>query len=244
MPYIKNKFGIKLRYTNRNHLSITKRLKYQKLIKNYKDKKNIFEIENKLSEFNSKTCNFKKFKEYIQNKSLINKTLFDEYKEPIFRKYKWYGFINRKKSETNLIRTIKKTFGEDIIMCYGDWSIGKQMRGMISTPNIGLKRKLAEQFTIYNLDEFRTSILNYKTENKNENLYLPDKKNIPRKIHSILTYKAENNRSECINRDVNAVNNMLKLVTYYLENNEDENNSRPEKFRRNFKLEDDSINSS
>ena len=39
--------------------------------------------------------------------------------------------------------------------------------------------------------------------------------------------------------DVNAVNNMLKLVTYYLENN-----SRPEKFRRNFKLEDNTINSS
>jgi len=96
-------------------------------------------------------------------------------------------------------------------MCYGYWSIGKQIRGIISTPNIRLKRKLIEQFTIYNLDEFMTSILNYKTENKN--LYLLDNKNIPRKIHLILTYKAENNRS--INCDINAVNNMLKLVTYY-----------------------------
>ena len=39
------------------------------------------------------------------------------------------------------------------------------------------------------------------------------------KIHSIITYKAENNISYYINYDVNAVNNMLKLVTYYLENN-------------------------
>jgi hypothetical protein len=37
------------------------------------------------------------------------------------------------------------------------------MREMLSTPNLGLKRKLSEHFTIYNLDEFRTSILNYKT---------------------------------------------------------------------------------
>jgi hypothetical protein len=39
----------------------------------------------------------------------------------------------------------------------------------ISTPNLGLKRKLAEYFTIYNIDEFKTSCLNYKTENKCEN---------------------------------------------------------------------------
>lgn len=36
----------------------------------------------------------------------------------------------------------------------------------MSTPNIGLKRKLAEYITVYNLDEFRTSCLNYKTEKK------------------------------------------------------------------------------
>ena len=41
----------------------------------------------------------------------------------------------------------------------------------------------------------------------------------------------------CINRDVNAVNNMIKLVNYYLQNNEGIENNRPERFRRNFKLE-------
>ena len=49
-------------------------------------------------------------------------------------------------------------------------------------------------------------------------------------------YKAENNKSKCINCDVNAVNNMLKLVTYYLENNVDKNNSRPKKFKKNLNL--------
>jgi hypothetical protein len=69
---------------------------------------------------------------------------------------------------------------------HGDWSIGRSMRGVISTPNLGLKRKLSEHFTFYNLDEFRTSILNCKTEEKNENLYLPDKKQVVRKLHSVL----------------------------------------------------------
>ena len=61
----------------------------------------------------------------------------------------------------------------------------------ISTPNLSLKRKIAEYMKVYNLDEFRTSRLNYKTENKCENIYLPDKKGKVRKIHSVLTYQME-----------------------------------------------------
>ena len=240
---MKNKYGKKLRYTNKNHITKTKRIKYQVLLKNYKDKNGITEVENKLSIYNSKSCDYKNFKKYIKNKNIVNKKLFNKYKEDIFRKYKWYGYINKKKSETDLVRKIKKTFGNDAIICYGDWSIGKQMRGQISTPNLGLKRKLSEHFTIYNLDEFRTSILNYKTEDKNENLYLPDKNQIIRKLHSVLTYQTEKNRKGCINRDENAVNNMIKIVKYYLEHKHEKEpkDKRPLKFRRDFKFEESSI---
>ena len=51
------------------------------------------------------------------------------------------------------------------------------MKNFISTPNIALKRKLKERFNVYNIDEYRTSCLNYKTEEPCNNLYLPDKKN-------------------------------------------------------------------
>ena len=66
-----------------------------------------------------------------------------------------------------------------------------QFNAVISTPNLGLKQKLSEHFTIYNLDEFRTSMLNCKTEDKNENLYFPDKKQVVRKLHSVLMYQTE-----------------------------------------------------
>jgi hypothetical protein len=51
-----------------------------------------------------------------------------------------------------------------------DWS-DKMRLNYISTPNLALKRKLAE-YKVYNLDEFRTSCLNYKTE---ENIIMPEK---------------------------------------------------------------------
>ena len=235
LMYMKNKDGVTYKYTNRMHMNKTKRLKYQRLVTNYKDKKEITKIENKLSEFNSKSCILDEFKKFIKNKNELNKVLLEKYKEDIFRKYKWFSYINRKKAETDLARNIKNKFGKDVILIHGDWSDRLKTTPSrikyISTPNLGLKRKLSEYLTIYNLDEFRTSCLNYKTEERCVNMYLPDKKGIERKIHSILTYQTESKRMGCINRDENAVNNMIKIVNTYLLNK-----IRPEKFRRDYKF--------
>ena len=53
-------------------------------------------------------------------------------------------------------------------------------------------------------------------------------------FYSVLTYQTENNRSGCINRDENSVNNMIMLTNYYLQHKD-----RPEKFKRSYKLIDD-----
>ena len=52
-----------------------------------------------------------------------------------------------------------------------------------------------------------------------------------RKIHSVLTYQTESKRMGCINRDENAVNNMIKIVKSYIDKKE-----RPEKYRREYKF--------
>jgi len=231
LVYIQNKNGDCIKYTNKTHVSKTKRLKYQKNLQNFKNKNGISDVEGALSSYNSKTCNYKKFKEYVKIKNLTNATLLKKYQSLIFRQYKWYGYINRKKAETDLVRDIKDKFGKDVTLIYGDWSSGQQMRHIISTPNLGLKRKLGEYFKVYNIDEYRTSCLNHKTLDKNENIYLPDKLKNLRKMHSILTYKMENNRKGCINRDNNAVRNMINITSQFLINKE-----RPEIFKRSYKL--------
>ena len=233
--FMKNKNGEVLRYTNKQYTHEIKRFKYQRLIKNYKDKHNISQIENELSKYNSKSCDYKKYQDYIKNKNRLNKILLDKYKNEIFRKYKWYGYINKQRAQTNLINNIKNKFGNETVLIMGDYSdrnSHNKIKGCISTPNLGLKRKLAEYFIVYNIDEFRTSCLNNKTEERCENIYLPDKKGEIRKIHSILTYQMENKRKGCINRDMNAVNNMIKLVNYFLLNKD-----RPEKYKRSYKFE-------
>ena len=234
--YMMNENGETLKYSNKQHMHKTKRLKYQRLIHNYKNANGISSIENNLSLFNSKSCIIDNFKNYINKKNELNKVLLEKYKEDIFRKYKWYSYINRKKAETDIVREIKNKFGNDTTIIMGDWSdklktLPSRIK-YISTPNISLKRKIHEYIDIYNLDEFRTSCLNNKTENRCENIELLDKKGVMRKIHSVLTFQMENNRRGCINRDNNVVLNMIKIVKSYLENK-----TRPERYRRDFKIE-------
>ena len=219
-------------YTNKQRIKETKRIKYSSLLKNYKDKQHITEIENTLSLFNSKTCDIEKFKEYIKEKLKVNDAIAKLYQDEKFRKYKWYSYINTKRTEDNMLNKIENKYGKDIKIIIGDWSIGKQMRNFISTPNLAIKRKLNTRFEVYNIDEFRTSCLNYKTEELCNNLYLPDKKNIERKMHSILTFKMENKRKGCINRDKNGCKNIQKVFNHYIETGD-----RPEKYKRDYKFQ-------
>ena len=107
------------------------------------------------------------------------------------------------------------------------------MRNFISTPNISLKRILKTRFEVYNVDEYLTSKLNYKTYEENENLYLKINKNKTNKggklmkMHSILTYKMVNGRQGCINRDSNGVRNIREIAKTYLITRE-----RKEEFKR------------
>lgn len=169
---------------------------------------------------------------FIAKKISTNEVLYKLYQNTKFRQYKWYAFINKKRTEDNMLNKIEKTYTKNSIIIIGDWSIGKQMKNFISTPNLSLKRKLQERFRVYDIDEYRTSCLNYKTEEVCNNLYLPDKKSKERKMHSILTYKMENKRNGCINRDKNGCKNIAKLFNYYMEYNE-----RPEKYKRGVDLQ-------
>ena len=181
------------------------------------------------------------FKNFVKTKNKLNEVLLQKYCDEKFRKYKWYSYINKKKTESKIIKSIKSKFGKNAIINYGDWNAngGIQMRNFISTPNLGLKKKLAEQMKVYNFDEFRTSKLNYKTEEIGEHLSYTDKTGTIRELHSVLTYQTEKGSKGCINRDENSVNNMIKIVKYYLEHKK-----RPIKYTREYDLDNKKIKDS
>ena len=210
-------------YRSRRRIKETKRKKYNTLIDNMKSKifleskKTIKNIETELSKFSKRTTNSKIFKKYIKIKSkmrnqIIDGKIYDNY----LKKLKWFSYINKRRHEDRIMNELKGIYGKDAIFILGDWS-GKGKISYISTPNIGFKRKLAQHFYVYHIDEHKTSIIHHKTKQKCENLYLPiknkkTKKVSTQKIHSVLTYKMSNKRLGCINRDVNAATNMKNIV--------------------------------
>jgi hypothetical protein len=245
-------------YTNTQRIKETKRIKNQKSLQKYKDKKGMSEVENKLSDYNSKTCDIDKFVEYIKNKLEVNNELFEEYLDTKFRKRKFQTHINSRRSDAKLLDMIENKFGRNIVIIMGDWSIGKQMRNFISTPNLRLKRLLTQKFIIYNIDEYRTSCLHHKTEEQVENLKVKDwfqakkeskkghlynkdasKNKEFRELHSVLTFKMENNRKGCINRDRNACYNMRKIYKHYLETGK-----RPDRYCRGNKTQQEALTTS
>ena len=207
-------------------------MEYQYIIEKYKNKKEITKKENELTLINLKTCDYELFKRNIGKKNKINKKIIKEYDEEIFKKYKWYSYINEQKSDTKIVNKIKETFGNNIVIIMGDWSIGKQMRNYISTPNIGLKRMLSKYYKIYDVDEYRSSCICYKNKTRCDNLKIKDKEGNNKKMHQILTYKMENERIGCINRDKNGVNGIKEITEGIIKEGK-----RPEIYSRNRKKE-------
>ena len=227
--------GNKMNYTNGQRLFETKRIKYDKIKENYRKQNGMEKKESKLSEYSSKSCNMEKFIKYAKEKQYLYETLFEKYNCELFRKLKWYSYINKKKSESKLVNNMVKTFGNDSVIIMGDWSIGKQMKNFISTPNKGIKRKLHEKFEIYDMDEFRTSTLGLNKEERCGKLSYVDKIGKTRELHSVLTYKMLNNKIGCINRDNLGVKNIRKIALEWIIKKE-----IPLRFRRGYRLEETS----
>ena len=216
-------------YTHKTRMHETMRLIYQKESLKRREKNGIFKIEDKLNKVSLKTCDYIKFKEYIKTKLEVQKDVQNEYENEYYRKMRWYTFINTQKSNAKLVNKIKTIYGNDPVLIIGDYSDNRKLK-FISTSGIGLKRMLSEHFKIYLIDEFRTSKLHWKTEKETENLKVKDKTGESHRKHSILTYTQENKRMGCINRDLNSVLNMRKIVLSYLEGK-----GRPLAYRRSTK---------
>jgi hypothetical protein len=210
----------------------TKRSNY--IILQEKKKNGIIQKETKLSNYKSKTLNPEEYKNYIMNKNILNNDVKDFYQQPLFRKLAFRRFIRTKQSEVKLLNEIENTYltkdeikqGKKLLILHGDYSRTTQMKGCISTPNIGLKKLLLNRFDIVEINEFNTSKLYNKTLKEMENVCIKRKKH-KKSLHEILTPKEETKCRIFVNRDTNACKNILLLGKCYLKSQ-----TRPEEFTR------------
>jgi hypothetical protein len=116
-----------------------------------------------MSECNSRTCSFSEFKNYLCEKNKMAMRWTKKYEERIFRKLRFNTKINIKRSEDNFINKFKKTYGdgEDVVIVAGDWEERPSvLKGKEPTKGKSMRTLFRNAgYTVYLLDEFRTSKL-------------------------------------------------------------------------------------
>jgi hypothetical protein len=114
-----------------------------------------------LGNFNSKTVDFDRFKDYIVYKNWVNFFLLPHYGRLIYRYWKWYGFIFKRRSEDRFISRFKETFGgpEETFIGIGDWEQSQQMKWKEPTKGKGFRKLFRKAgYQVYLVDEYRTSV--------------------------------------------------------------------------------------
>ena len=128
--------------------------------------KSVKEHESELSTVNSSTCIWANFVKYLECKGRLNESLFSYYERDIHRRYRWYGYINKQRSEAEMLNRFEKTFGPpgEVVVLMGDWSEDRSMRYQEPTKGKSIRKLFKDRgYDLYLVDEFRTSIRLYKS---------------------------------------------------------------------------------
>ena len=255
---ISNGKGKYFQYSMKNYLESTRREKYQKILKNFCNFHGISYISEILSfeNLSSKTNIIEEYNNYfIRNEQLmndINPEIINTYKIKLI-KLSWWSYLQKKRTEKEIIRKIINEYGENILLIYGDWKEGQTMKYQQSTPSVRIMQILSNKFPLFLIDEYNSSKLYYENNKVTKNFEIKYKnynnENVSKKLHSVLTSirSVGNGRvRQCfINRDKNAVNNFSRIFYYYLSYNKrmmafDRNHINKHYFKNN--ITDNNIN--
>jgi hypothetical protein len=218
LVYMMDKNGNKLQYTASQRKIESYGKRNQRILLQEKKKYKITEKETTLSLQNSKSVNYDKYKMYLIEKDKLNKGVIEFYKKEVWRKMKFRQYSYGNKSIDTFLNKIKETFGENLLIGYGNWSRSSQMKYTMPTLNKGLRKLIHKKYDTITINEFYTSqkccvcrsqIKHYK-----------DKKGV--EIYRLFTcsncVSCENKNTVFRTRDKNSAINILNLTECYINN--------------------------
>jgi len=157
LVYMMDSNGKKLQYTAPQRKREGKAKTNQRILLVEKKRNNIIEKETHLSFQNSKSVDYEKFKKYLVEKDKLNKETTEFYKRDVWRKMKFRQYSYGKKSMDKFLNKIKETFGENILIGYGNWSRSTQMKHFMPTMNKGLRKQIHKKYDTITINECNTS---------------------------------------------------------------------------------------
>ena len=220
LVYMMDKNGNKLQYTAPQRKRESKAKTNQRILFEEKKKYNIIQKETQLSFQNSKSVDYEKFKKYLVEKDKLNKETIEFYKRETWRKMKFRQYSYGKKSIDTFLNKIKETFGENILIGYGNWSRSSQMKHFMPTMNKGLRKLIHKKYDTITINECNTS---KKCCDCNKDLeYYKDKEG--KKVFRLLVcsncVSCENKKIVFRTRDANSSINIMKLTETWIETQE------------------------
>jgi hypothetical protein len=220
LVYMMDKNGNKLQYTAPQRKRESKAKTNQRILLEEKKRNKIVEKETILSLQNSKSVDYEKFKVYLVEKDKLNKETTEFYKQDTWRKMKFRQYSYGKKSIDTFLNKIKETFGENIIIGYGNWSRSSQMKHFMPTMNKGLRKLIHKKYDTITINECNTSKKCCDCNNDLE--YYKDKEG--KKVFRLLVcsncVSCENKKIVFRTRDANSSINIMKLTQSWIEKQE------------------------
>jgi hypothetical protein len=218
LVYMMDKKGNKLEYTASQRKIESYGKRNQRILLQEKKKHKIIEKETRLSIQNSKSVNYDKFKMYLVEKDKLNKETTDFYKKEVWRKMKFRQYSYGKKSIDTFLNKIKETFGENILIGYGNWSRTSQMKYTMPTLNKGLRKLIHKKYDTITINEFYTS--QKCCECRKDLKHYKDTKGV--EIYRLFTcsncVSCENKNVVFRTRDKNSAINILNLTECWINN--------------------------
>lgn len=220
LVYMMDKNGNKLQYTAPQRKKESKAKCNERILLLERKLNGIIEKETHLSLQNSKSVDYNKFKVYLVEKNKLNKETTEFYKRDVWRKMKFRQYSYGKKSIDMFLNKIKKTFGENILIGYGNWSRSTQMKHFMPTMNKGLRKLIHKKYDTITINEYNTS---KKCCDCNKDLeYYKDKEN--KKVFRLLKcsncVSCENKKIVFRTRDANSSINIMNLTSCWINKQE------------------------
>ena len=220
LVYMMDDNGNKLQYTASQRKVESYGKRNQRILLQEKKRYNITDKEMVLSFHNSKTIDIDKFKSYLVEKDKLNKDVGEFYQRELWRKMSFRQYSYGKKSIDTFLNKIRTTFGENLLIGYGNWSRSSQMKHIMPTMNKGLRKLIHKRYDTITINECNTSkkccdcfqdLKHYRNKENKEEFRLLVCSNC---------VSCENKKVVFRTRDANSAVNIMKLTRLWIEKQE------------------------
>ena len=149
--------GTQFRYTSNQRAKETDSRKFARQREALKKEPGVDLIESRIP--THKTMHLQNYTRYLLVRRAYWRQRKEFYSDPAHTRWKWYSFINRQKSESNLIANMRKKFGHNFTVVLGDWSdAGRTAKFQTSSKTKGWRTLFKRnRIDCLLLDEYKTS---------------------------------------------------------------------------------------